>query len=116
LTELQGLQVAPAELEACLLDHPAVADCTVIPVPDDDAGELPKAYVVKSQSVHPEDSDALIKREIQKHVEKNKARHKWLKGGVEFIDVIPKSPSGKILRRLLRDKEKEARRQKGARL
>jgi acyl-coenzyme A synthetase/AMP-(fatty) acid ligase len=116
LTELQGLQVAPAELEACLLDHPAVADCTVIPVPDDDAGELPKAYVVKSQSVSLEDSDAVIKREIQKHVEMNKARHKWLKGGVEFIDVIPKSPSGKILRRLLRDKEKEARRQKGARL
>jgi acyl-coenzyme A synthetase/AMP-(fatty) acid ligase len=116
LTRWQGLQVAPAELEACLLDHPAVADCTVIPVPDDAAGELPKAYVVKSQSVSAEDSDAVIKREIQKHVEQNKARHKWLKGGVEFIDVIPKSPSGKILRRLLRDKDREARRKKGARL
>jgi len=116
LIKVKGLQVAPAELEACLLDHPAVADCTVIPVPDDDSGELPKAYVVKSQSVGLEDNDAVIKRDIQKYVEKNKARHKWLKGGVEFIDVIPKSPSGKILRRLLRDKEKEARRQKGARL
>jgi acyl-coenzyme A synthetase/AMP-(fatty) acid ligase len=113
---LQGLQVAPAELEACLLDHPAVADCTVIPVPDDDAGELPKAYVVKSQSVGLEDNDAVIKREIQRHVEKNKARHKWLKGGIEFIDVIPKSPSGKILRRLLRDQDRAARRQKGTKL
>jgi acyl-coenzyme A synthetase/AMP-(fatty) acid ligase len=112
----QGLQVAPAELEACLLDHPAVADCTVIPVPDDDAGELPKAYVVKAQSVDLEDNDAVVKREIQKHVEKNKARHKWLKGGVEFIDVIPKSASGKILRRLLRDQDRAARRQNGARL
>lgn len=63
-----------------------------------------------------EDSPRLIAREIQKHVEKDKARHKWLKGGVEFIDEIPKSPSGKILRRMLRDKEKEARRQKGAKL
>jgi len=113
---LQAHQVAPAELEACLLDHPAVADCTVIPVPDDDAGELPKAYVVKSKSVSPEDSDAVLKREIQKHVEKNKARHKWLKGGVEFIDVIPKSPSGKILRRLLKDQDRAARRQKGAKM
>jgi acyl-coenzyme A synthetase/AMP-(fatty) acid ligase len=113
---LQGLQVAPAELEACLLDHPAVADCTVISVPDDDAGELPKAYVVKSQSVGLEDNDAVMKREIQKHVEKNKARHKWLKGGIQFIDVIPKSPSGKILRRLLRDRDREERRRKGAKL
>lgn len=88
----------------------------MIPVADDDAGELPKAFVVKSQSIGIEDSDAVIKREIQKHVEKNKARHKWLRGGVEFIDVIPKSPSGKILRRLLRDKDREARRQKGAKL
>lgn len=58
----------------------------------------------------------MIKRDISKHVEKHKARHKWLKGGVEFIDEIPKSPSGKILRRLLRDKEKESKRKKGARL
>lgn len=55
-------------------------------------------------------------RDIQKHVEQHKSHYKWLKGGVEFIDVIPKSPSGKILRRLLRDREKEARRKKGAKL
>jgi len=58
----------------------------------------------------------MVAREIMKHVSDHKARHKWLKGGVEFLDVIPKSPSGKILRRLLRDKEKEARRAKGAKL
>ena len=112
----QGLQVAPAELEAHLLAHPSVADCAVIPIPDDAAGEVPKAFIVKSSSVGLEDNDKLVQRDIIKHVEDHKARHKWLKGGVEFIDVIPKSPSGKILRRLLRDKEKEARRQKGARL
>lgn len=93
-----------------------MADCAVIPVPDDAAGEVPKAYIVKSGSVGIEENDRLVKREIQKHVESHKARYKWLKGGVEFIDVIPKSPSGKILRRLLRDKDKEARRVKGAKL
>ncbi len=112
---IQGLQVAPAELEAHLLSHDAVDDCAVIPVPDDAAGEVPKAYVVKSQHAGGiEDNDRILAREIQKHVEKDKARHKWLKGGVTFIDVIPKSPSGKILRRLLRDKEKALRKNANA--
>lgn len=78
---LQGLQVAPAELESHLLTHPHVADAAVIPVPDDAAGELPKAFVVKSSSVGLEDSERMIVRDIQKHVEEHKARHKWLKGG-----------------------------------
>ena len=116
LTIKQGLQVAPAELEAHLLTHPAVADCAVIPVPDDAAGEVPKAYVVKSLSVGLEGNDKTVARGIAKHVETHKARHKWLKGGIEFVDVIPKSPSGKILRRHLRGKDRDARRQNGARL
>ena len=110
------MQVAPAELEAHLLTHPTVNDAAVIPVPDDRAGELPKAFVVKSASVGLEENDRMLVRGIEKHVEQHKAKHKWLRGGVEFIDVIPKSPSGKILRRLLRDKEREARRKKGAKL
>jgi acyl-coenzyme A synthetase/AMP-(fatty) acid ligase len=85
-------------------------------VHDDVAGEVPKAFVVKSSSVGLEENDRMVKRDISKHVEEHKARHKWLKGGIEFIDAIPKSPSGKILRRLLRDKEKEARRKNGAKL
>lgn len=96
--------------------HPAVADAAVIPVYDQAAGELPKAFIVKSPSVGLEENDRMLMREIQKHVEANKARHKWLKGGVEFVDVIPKSASGKILRRLLRDKDREARRKAGAKL
>lgn len=88
----------------------------MIPVPDERAGEVPKAFVVKSTLVGLEESDRMVAREIAKHVEEHKARHKWLKGGVEFVDIIPKSPSGKILRRLLRDKEREARRAKGAKL
>lgn len=111
----QGHQVAPAELEAHLLSHPAVNDCTVIPVPDEDAGEVPKAFVVKS-AAYKDKSDEETAKEIAKHVEDHKSRYKWLKGGVEFIDVVPKSPSGKILRRLLKDKEKEARRKAGAKI
>jgi acyl-CoA synthetase (AMP-forming)/AMP-acid ligase II len=116
LIKVKGLQVAPAELEAHLLAHPAVADCTVIPVPDDRAGEVPKAFVVKAQGAAIEDGDRVLIRDIKRHVEKSKARHKWLDGGVEFVDEIPKSPSGKILRRMLRDKEREKRRKAGAKL
>jgi acyl-coenzyme A synthetase/AMP-(fatty) acid ligase len=58
----------------------------------------------------------MVARDICKHVEQAKSRHKWLKGGVEFVDVIPKSPSGKILRRLLRDKERVKRKAEGAKL
>ncbi|KAF7156093.1 hypothetical protein CNMCM5623_009235 [Aspergillus felis] len=114
LIKVKGLQVAPAELEAHLLSHPAVADCAVIAIPDEAAGEVPKAIVVKSASAG-NDDEAIIKS-IKKHVEDSKARHKWLKGGVRFIDAIPKSPSGKILRRLLRDQEKELRRKAAAKL
>jgi acyl-coenzyme A synthetase/AMP-(fatty) acid ligase len=98
------------------LTHPYVADCAVIAVPDERAGEVPKAYVVKSNSIGLEDSDRAVKRAIERHVEKEKSRHKWLKGGVEFIDVIPKSASGKILRRLLRDQDRAERKKKGAKL
>lgn len=91
-----------------------VADCAVIGIPDDAAGEIPKAFVVKAPAASGDDS--AVMEAIKKHVSDHKARHKWLKGGVEFLDVIPKSPSGKILRRLLRDKEKEARRKAGGKL
>jgi acyl-coenzyme A synthetase/AMP-(fatty) acid ligase len=107
--------VAPAELEAHLLTHPAVSDCAVIQVPDEAAGEVPKAYVVKIAAFAKKPNGEVAK-DIHKHVEEHKARHKWLKGGIEFVDVIPKSPSGKILRRLLRDKEKETRRAMGTKL
>ncbi|KAH9203550.1 hypothetical protein DL95DRAFT_255088, partial [Leptodontidium sp. 2 PMI_412] len=115
LIKVNGLQVAPAELEACLLDHPAVADCAVISVPDDKSGEVPKAFVVKTEAVKGENEE-VIRRDISKHVQGLLSRHKWLRGGIEFVDVIPKSPSGKILRRELRGKEKTERAKMGARL
>lgn len=91
----------------------------VIPVPDDASGEVPKAFVVKkppSAGGYANTSDEELVKDIKAYVEKHKARYKSLKGGVEFIDVIPKSPSGKILRRLLRDREREARRKAAAKL
>ncbi|ROT34665.1 AMP-binding enzyme [Sodiomyces alkalinus F11] len=115
LIKVKGHQVAPAELEAHLLTHPFVSDCAVIQVPDERAGEVPKAFVVKGPDAAGK-PDEEIARAICKHVEDHKARHKWIKGGVEFIEAVPKSPSGKILRRLLRDKEKQARQAKGAKL
>ncbi|EFQ26604.1 AMP-binding enzyme [Colletotrichum graminicola] len=115
LIKVKGHQVAPAELEAHILTHPAVSDTAVIQVPDERAGEVPKAYVVRATG-HASRPEAEVAADICKYVEEHKARHKWLKGGVEFVDVIPKSPSGKILRRLLRDREKEARRASGAKL
>ncbi|KAJ5029631.1 hypothetical protein J3E73DRAFT_206845 [Bipolaris maydis] len=116
LIKVQGHQVAPAELEAHLLTHPAVNDCAVIQIPNEKTGEVPKAFVVKAASVSSEKDDRTLAREIEKYVEDHKARYKWISGGIEFIDVIPKSPSGKILRRMLRDKEKEKRRQTGSKL
>lgn len=77
---------------------------------------MPKAYVVKSDIECSGKSDKDIESAVQKHVKEHKAKHKWLAGGIEFIDAIPKSPSGKILRRLLRDKEKKARQANGAKL
>lgn len=91
-------------------------DCAVIQIPNEKTGEVPKAFVVKAPSVGMETNDRILAREIQKHVEKHKARYKWISGGIEFVDVIPKSPSGKILRRLLRDQEKEKRRKAGSKL
>ncbi|EEU38709.1 uncharacterized protein NECHADRAFT_45761 [Fusarium vanettenii 77-13-4] len=115
LIKVKGHQVAPAELEAHLLTHPHVDDCAIIQVPDARAGEAPKAYVVKSSGAKKESEDNVTK-DIHRHVEQHKARYKWLKGGVEFIEAIPKSPTGKILRRKLREKERQERVAKGAKL
>ena len=97
LIKFKGFQVAPAELEALIVTHPAVADVAVIGVPDVEAGELPKAFVVlKPDTKASED-------EIKEFVADKVATYKRL-AEVEFVDEIPKSASGKILRRMLRDR------------
>ena len=97
LIKSHGHQVAPAELEALLLDHPAVADAAVIGVPYRE-DEAPRAYVVLNANAK------ATEKEIVLFVEKRVARHKRLFGGVRFVDQIPKNPSGKILRKMLREK------------
>jgi acyl-CoA synthetase (AMP-forming)/AMP-acid ligase II len=102
LIKYKGFQVAPAELEALLLTHPDVADAAVIPCPDDESGEVPKAYVVLKGEASEE--------ELIEFVASRVAPHKKIRA-VEFTDKIPKSPSGKILRRFLVQAERERRNQ-----
>jgi acyl-CoA synthetase (AMP-forming)/AMP-acid ligase II len=98
LIKYKGFQVPPAELEALLLSHPAISDAAVIPVPDEEAGEIPKAYVVLNEKVSED--------EIMSFVAERVAPHKKIRL-VEVTDEIPKSASGKILRRVLVERERE---------
>ena len=93
LIKYKGNQIAPAELEALLLTHPAITDAAVIGLPDEEAGEVPKAFVVASEPITPED----VTQFVAEHV----APYKKVRA-VEIIDEIPKAPSGKILRRVLK--------------
>ncbi len=98
LIKYKGFQVPPAELEGLLLTHPAVADSAVIPIPDEEAGEVPKAFVVLKPG-----SEA-TPEEIMEHVAGHVAHYKQIRY-LDIVDEIPKSASGKILRRILKDRE-----------
>ena len=95
LIKVKAYQVAPAELEAVLRGHPAVADAAVIGIPDERSGEVPKAFVVARAPVSAD--------ELTAHVAAHVAPYKQVRE-IEFIDAVPVSPSGKILRRLLRSR------------
>lgn len=101
LVKYKGHQVAPALLEALLeallLQHPAVSDAAVVGVPDELAGELPKAYVVAAGGIDP---DALIEWVAERVAPYERIRL------VEVVDEIPKNPTGKLLRRVLRERER----------
>jgi acyl-CoA synthetase (AMP-forming)/AMP-acid ligase II len=99
LIKYKGYQVAPAELEGLLLTHPAIADAAVIGLPDERAGEVPKAFVVPSAPLTPEEVTAFVAERV--------APYKKVRA-VEIIEEIPKSPSGKILRRVLIERERAA--------
>jgi acyl-CoA synthetase (AMP-forming)/AMP-acid ligase II len=100
LIKYKGYQVAPAVLEAVLLAHSAVADAAVIPTADEEAGEVPKAFVVlkPDATATPEEIMAYVAERVAPH---ERVRH------LEVIDQIPKSASGKILRRLLVERERQ---------
>ncbi|TKR62640.1 hypothetical protein L596_026569 [Steinernema carpocapsae] len=96
LIKVSGYQVPPAEIEDLLLTHPKIQDAAIIGVPDEKYGELPMAFVVRN-------NEDLSEDEVNEFVKQRVARYKQLKGGVQFIREIPKLPSGKILRRFLKD-------------
>jgi acyl-CoA synthetase (AMP-forming)/AMP-acid ligase II len=101
LIKYKAFQVAPAELEGVLLTHPAVADAAVVPLADEEAGEIPKGFVVMKPGT---DTTAVTPQSLMDFVAGQVAGFKQIRR-LEVIDVIPKSPSGKILRHVLRERE-----------
>lgn len=97
LIKYKGFQVAPAELEALLITHPKIADVAVIGIPNDEAGEIPKAFVTEAPGA------SISLEEIQALVGDNLVSYKQIRE-LEVIDLIPKSASGKILRKDLRNR------------
>uniref|UniRef100_H2YVG9 AMP-dependent synthetase/ligase domain-containing protein n=1 Tax=Ciona savignyi TaxID=51511 RepID=H2YVG9_CIOSA len=94
LIKYKGFQVAPAELEAVILSNPKVADVGVTGIPDPQSGEVPRAYVVRKDI-------SLTEDELDQFVRSRVSRYKYLYGGIKFVKNVPKSVTGKILRRQL---------------
>jgi 4-coumarate--CoA ligase len=90
-------QVAPTEIENILIKMEGVADIAVVGVPDDRAGELPKAFIVRKPGSN------ITAEDVAKYLQPKVADYKQLKGGIQFLDAIPKSAAGKILRKDLRN-------------
>ena len=101
LIKYKGFSVAPAQLEALLLEHPAVADVAVIAKPSEEAGEVPKAFVVRRASYEHVSAGELLMWSNDKLATYKNVRE------IEFIDAIPRNPSGKILRRILKEQERQ---------
>ncbi|XP_014261977.1 4-coumarate--CoA ligase 1-like [Cimex lectularius] len=97
LIKYQGFQISPTELELALLEHKAIAEVAVIGVPHEIYGEVPKAFVVKNKGYD------ISENEIISLLRSEHSSYKQLRGGVEFIEQLPKSPSGKILKKKLRE-------------
>lgn len=103
LIKVRGWSVSPAEIEACLLEHPGIKDAAVIGIKTKDGTEeLPRAFIVKAKDVEP-----ITEQMVKEHVQKHLAKFKALDGGVQFVDTIPRTVSGKILRRVMRDMARE---------
>lgn len=97
LIKVRSFQVAPAELEGVLTSHPDIVDAAVVGVPDDRSGELPRAYLVLREG------SSLTAAEIKSFMRAQLASYKSLEGGIVFVSEIPKLPSGKILKRVIRE-------------
>ncbi|KGQ06861.1 putative 4-coumarate--CoA ligase 2 [Beauveria bassiana D1-5] len=102
MIKVKGMQVVPADVETVLMTHPAVADVAVIGVPDELAGERAMAFVVRSASIMTDLSADDLQESINDHVESKLHETHWLGDRIELVAEIPKSQSGKILKKLLR--------------
>jgi long-chain acyl-CoA synthetase len=102
MIKYKGFSIAPAELEELLVEHPAVLDAAVVGVPEEEAGEIPKAFVVlrPAQQVSAQEVIAFVNGKLTGY----KKLHE-----VEFVEAIPRNPSGKILRRELKERERARR-------
>lgn len=98
-----GYRIGPTEVESVLIEHPAVAESAVVGKPDDLRGEMVKAFIVLTSKYQPSDG---LKQEIQLFVKNKLAKHNYPRE-LEFVDDLPKTPSGKIMRKVLREKEYE---------
>lgn len=111
LIKYNGFQVAPAQLEGLLLGHPGVNDVAVVGVYSRErATELPRAYIVPAKGYA---ADGELEREVGDWLHRKVAPHKRLRGGIRFVNEIPKSTAGKVLRRVLAKqakKEEDAKR------
>lgn len=101
LIKYKGLQVAPAELEGVLIAHEGIEEAAVVGVPVEGGSEVPRAYVVRRKGWD------VGEEEVLAWVGGKVARYKWLRGGVRFLDELPKNAVGKLLRRELRDRARE---------
>jgi long-chain acyl-CoA synthetase len=102
MIKVSGFSVAPVEIERCLYQHPAVADCAVYSVPDPAQGEVPKAAVVVR------DGTTVTEDELKAFVAERLSSYKHLRH-VAFVDAVPRNPSGKVLRRILKEADPAAR-------
>jgi acyl-CoA synthetase (AMP-forming)/AMP-acid ligase II len=105
LIKYNGFQVAPAQLEGLLLAHPAVNDVAVIGVYSEQrATELPRAYVVAAKGYS---GGPGLEKEVKEWLQQRVSPHKRLRGGIRFVDAIPKSAAGKVLRRVLAEQARK---------
>ena len=103
MIKVKALQVSPSELEDILRQHPEVLDAAVLSFPDDRLGEVPRAFLVKTNRKGDNES---ISVEIHRHFNERVSDHKQLRGGIVFLSAIPRSPAGKILKKNLKTLEK----------
>ncbi|EPE34349.1 Acetyl-CoA synthetase-like protein [Glarea lozoyensis ATCC 20868] len=98
IMKVKGIQVPPVEIEGHLVAHPAVDDAAVVAISDEDAGERPFAFVVRSQKVMTDIDEKSLKKDISGYIQSTLSEPYWLRQNIRFIDAIPKSHNGKALK------------------